>query len=265
MVTLGTTASQSRVRALREWEAWSRIPMAVLGLIWLALVIVELASGESGLLEFFGTAIWIIFIAEFLLRFTLAPERLVFVRRNWITVVALVVPAFRVFAGIRVLRAVRALRSLRLVTIIGAANRGMNALRRTMRRRGLGYALALTVGVTLLGAAGMLAFEPASSTTPGLANFGDALWWTAMLITTMGTDFWPRTPEGRVLCLLLAVYGFAIFGYITASFASFFIGQDARSSAGEVAGAKQLARIEKELQRLNAVLRGGPDQRNKAL
>ena len=39
-----------------------------------------------------------------------------------------------------------------------------------------------------------------------------------MLVSTMGSDFWPLTPEGRVLALLLSVYGLAVFGYITASF-----------------------------------------------
>lgn len=233
MSTHAIADSQKRLRALRELEAWSRMPMAVLGLIWLALVIAELLTGETGPLEFFGTAIWIIFILDFVLRLSLAPKRLNFIKQNWITVVALVVPAFRVLSGLRLFRAFRALRGLRLVRIIGAANRGMNSLRRTMRKRGLGYALAMTVGVTLLGAAGMLAFEPASATQPGFSNFADALWWTAMLITTMGTDFWPRTPEGRMLCLLLAIYGFAMFGYITASFASFFVGQDARSAPGD--------------------------------
>jgi voltage-gated potassium channel len=101
----------------------------------------------------------------------------------------------------------------------------------------------------------MLTFEPASAARPGFSNFGDALWWTAMLITTMGTDFWPITIEGRALCLLLAIYGFAMFGYLTASFASFFIGQDARSPQGEVAGARRLARIERELQRLTKAQR----------
>ena len=31
--------------------------------------------GESETLEVFGTAIWIVFIAEFVVRFTLAPEK----------------------------------------------------------------------------------------------------------------------------------------------------------------------------------------------
>ena len=89
--------------------------------------------------------------------------------------------------------------------------------------RGLGYVLGLTLLVTLLGAAGMAAFEPASEVAGGFDGFGHALWWTAMLMTTMGSDFWPRTPEGRVLCVLLALYAFAVFGYITASMASLFV------------------------------------------
>jgi voltage-gated potassium channel len=47
-----------------------------------------------------------------------------------------------------------------------------------------------------------------------------------MLLTTMGSDYWPRTPEGRVLCLLLALYAFAVFGYMTAAIAAYFVGKD---------------------------------------
>ena len=36
----------------------------------------------------------------------------------------------------------------------------------------------------------------------------------------------------RVLCLLLAVYASAAFGYITAAFAGFFVGRDAEERAG---------------------------------
>ena len=43
------------------------------------------------------------------------------------------------------------------------------------------------------------------------------------VLTTMGADYFPRTGEGRVLGLLLAIYGFAVFGYVTASIASLFV------------------------------------------
>ena len=128
----------------------------------------------------------------------------------------------------------------------------MNALRASLGRRGLGYAVLLTVLVALLGAGGMLAFEPASEVEGGFASYGEALWWTAMLLTTMGSEFWPRTAEGRALCFLLSLYGFAVFGYITAAFASFFVGRDAADAEAEVAGARDLAALRHEV----AALRG---------
>jgi voltage-gated potassium channel len=127
------------------------------------------------------------------------------------------------------LRFLRLARSLRLVRIVGTANRGLNALGKSFSRRGLGYVLVTTGLVTVLGAAGMLAFEPERQVAGGFTGYGDALWWTAMLITTMGSGFWPETAEGRVLALLLSLYAFGVFGYITASFATFFIGQEANA------------------------------------
>jgi voltage-gated potassium channel len=78
-----------------------------------------------------------------------------------------------------------------------------------------------------------------------------------MLLATMGSEFWPRTPEGRILCFLLALYGFAVFGYITASFASFFVGRDAASKQGEVAGAKEIAALRAEIAALRRDLQNG--------
>jgi voltage-gated potassium channel len=250
---------RERLDALEQLEAWLRTPMLVLSFAWLAVVLVELAWGSSRLLEVFGTAIWAVFVLEFGVRFALAPDKLPFLRANWLTVLSLLAPALRMARAFRVLRAARGLRGLRLVRIVGTANRGMNALRASLGRRGIGYVVILTVLVALLGAGGMLAFEPASEVEGGFASYGEALWWTGMLLATMGSEFWPRTAEGRILCFLLALYGFAVFGYITASFASFFVGRDAADAEAEVAGARDLAALREEIAALRGELlrRGG--------
>ena len=235
---------------LRDLDEWLRVPMLALSFLWLLLVLVELSWGTSRPMEILGIVIWVIFIAEFALRLMLAPARLAFIQANWVTVIALVVPAFRLFRAVRLLRLARAARGIRLVRIVGTANRGMNALRLSLRRRGLLYVLAITAVVVLLGAGGMLAFEPAGEVQGGFASYSDALWWTGMLVATMGSEFWPRTPEGRILCFLLALYGFAVFGYITASFASFFVGRDAASEEAETVGAADLARLRQEIEAL---------------
>ncbi|MDQ3139700.1 MAG: ion transporter [Pseudomonadota bacterium] len=255
MTSEAANERNARWRTLEQLDDWLRTPMLLLSLAWLALVLVELLRGSSRLLEIFGIAIWAIFILEFALRFALAPEKLPFLRRNWLTVIALVVPAFRLLRGLRFLRAARALRGARLVRIVGTANRSMNALKETLRRRGFGYVAGLTALVIALGAAGMLSFEPAVEIEDGFTSYGDALWWTGMLVSTMGSAYWPATPEGRILTLLLSVYGLAVFGYITASFASYFVGRDAEAaSAGPVADAEvaglraDIAALRRELQ-----------------
>jgi len=65
------------------------------------------------LVECRGTVIWAIFLLEFGLRLALAPDRLRFLRTNWLSVIALAAPAFRLVRGFRLLRFARAARGLR--------------------------------------------------------------------------------------------------------------------------------------------------------
>jgi voltage-gated potassium channel len=231
-------------------------PMIVLGFVWLVLVVVELTAGLSPFLERLGYVIWALFAGHFLLEFVLAPSKTSYLKSNWITVLALVAPALRVFAVFRFLRVVRATRGLRLLRVVSSVNRGMRALGRVMGRRGFGYVVSLTGLVIVGGAAGIYAFE---RTTPGGAvpDFGSALWWTAMVITTMGTDYFPRSPEGRLLCLLLATYGFAVFGYVTAAIASLFVARDAEADSRNFAGSHQLEAVRQELAALRRELGKG--------
>lgn len=243
-----------RWRVLHDLDEWLAWPMVLLSLAWLAIVVWELVSGTSALLETLGLAIWAIFLLEFALRLTLAPRKAAFLRSNWVTVIALAVPALRIFRALRVLRAARALRGVRLVRIVGTANRSMNALKATLSRRGFGYVAGLTLLVIFLGAAGMLSFENQQEVAGGFSSYGHALWWTGMLVATVGTDFWPATTEGRILAMLLSVYGLAVFGYVAATFASFFIGRDAADPAGPGAAGADVAALVREVRALRAEL-----------
>ncbi|MCC7208979.1 MAG: ion transporter, partial [Anaerolineae bacterium] len=162
-----------------------------------------------------------------------------YLRTNWLTAISLVIPAlriFRIFRVLRVLRAARTLRAMSFIRVLSSINRGMRAMANAMGRRGVGYVVALTAIVTFVGAAGMAYFEnpaavPSSDasgteSSTGIRSYGEAVWWTAMIMTTMGSDYWPKTVEGRILCLLLSLYALSVFGYITATIASYFIGQN---------------------------------------
>jgi voltage-gated potassium channel len=121
----------------------------------------------------------------------------------------------------------------------------------SLGRRGFGYVAAATAIVLFGGAAGMYAFEH-DVTGTGIGDYGSAVWWTAMLITSIGSDYFPKTAEGRLLCFLIGLYGFVVFGYLTATLASFFVDRDAKSKDSPTAGKDQLMRLEQELRMLRA-------------
>jgi voltage-gated potassium channel len=169
---------QERRSLIEQIENWLETPMLVLGFVWLGLLIYEFIWNLSPALEMIGTIIWIIFIIDFALKFTLAPGKIAYLKSNWLTALSLLVPAlrvFRVFRAFRILQAARATRSIRLFRVLTSINRGMKALGSSFGRRGFGYVVALTVIVTFAGAAGMLAFE--NDTPNGIKTYGDALWW----------------------------------------------------------------------------------------
>lgn len=247
---------RERYELLHRVEGWLEAPMLVLAFVWLVLLVVELTRGESQLFYVLGTAIWIVFILDFAVKLVLAPDKFEYLKGNWLTAISLVIPAlrlFRVFRALRLLRLARTGRGLRLVRVVSSLNRGMKALGASLSRRGFGYVVALTLLVTFAGAAGMFAFE---SEVPGGPNsYVESLWWTAMVMTTIGSQYWPETAEGRVLCLFLALYALGVFGYVTAALATFFVGRDAESSDAELAGATQLTLLRDEVLALRDEIR----------
>jgi voltage-gated potassium channel len=102
--------------------------------------------------------------------------------------------------------------------------------------------------VTLIGAAGIYAFEgELPNGTGGINDYGTVLWWTAMLMSTIGSDYFPRTAQGQVLCFLLALCAIAVCGYLRATLATFFVSQDAESDRAERAGAKSIQALQTEI------------------
>lgn len=248
-----------RWRTLKKLENTVETPMLVLGIAWLALLIVEFILGQRPWIERASEAIWVVFVVDFVIKLAIAPRRDVFLRKNWLTLLSLALPALRVFRLLRAARLARIAqggRHLRLLRVVTSFNRGMRALQRSLGRKGFGYVAILTVVVNLLGAAGMLAFEREVADPGGIHDYGSSLWWTAM-----GSQYWPQTSEGRMLALLLALYGFAVFGYITATVASFFVGQEekeekpAPAPASEVT-ASELQALRREIEALRAEIAG---------
>lgn len=184
-----------------------------------------------------------------------------YLQRNWLLVFSLFIPALRTLRILRIiqpLQSVHAVRGLQLLQVMTRTNKGMRMLAISIGRRGFGYVIGATIIVILMGAAGIYAFEhesPIGSAVPGgngITDYAAALWWTAMVMTTIGSDYFPRIAEGRVLCFLLSLYAVGVCGYITATLATFFVSQDTNSEATERAETTSIQALQSEIMELRA-------------
>ncbi|HVM30583.1 MAG TPA: ion transporter [Candidatus Limnocylindrales bacterium] len=229
---LAEAQQHERWQLLRTLDQMMEGPLVALSFAWLAVLLLEFVIGTDARLDLVFYALWVVFIVEVVIKLIIAPSRSAWLRGNWLKVASLAIPALRalrVLTALRFLRAAQVVRSASLLRLITTVNRGIGAIGRTLDRARFAYVLAITVLVIVVGASGMLFFEAAAGRSPAggaapITSYGEALWWTAMTMTTVGSEYAPVTAEGRLLAWLLSVYALGVFGYVTATIASHFFG-----------------------------------------
>ena len=157
-----------------------------------------------------------VFLLDFLVHLSLAPSKKAFWRLGWIDLLSSIpeIGWLRWGRAFRVFRILRALRSFQAVSEHFRADRA----RATFVVVGLMSLIAVlfaTIAVFELehGLAGS-----------NIHSAGDALWWAFATITTIGYgDHYPVTAAGRVVAVVLVVFGLSFFGAFTAYVASFFL------------------------------------------
>jgi voltage-gated potassium channel len=223
-------ARNERFELLHHVSTLLEPAMVALGLVFLSLLLMDFASvplmilGEERLDEVLQL-IWAIFLGDFVLRLVIAPDKVAFLKNNWLGALSLALPFLR---PLRVFRVARAVRGISLVRLLGGLNRGMRELRRITRGRQFTFIGALTLVVVLAGAAGSRYFDRGYPDSP-VRTLGDALWWSSALVTTMDSELYVVSTEARIISFLQRLYALSIFGYITASIATYLIGVDANA------------------------------------
>jgi voltage-gated potassium channel len=233
---------------------WLDIPLAVLALIWTVLFVVELAvqlpPETSARLLQADFAIWAVFAFVFVFEFMLAPDKARYLRTNALAAVSVVLPFARV---VRVAKLARLVRSVSLVRIALIANRATSGIAELFSTHQFQYLLAVAAVVTVLGGAGASYFERDVPDSP-FANFWEALWWATTVVTTINVGIEPTTVEGRIIGLLLRVFGLGVFGYLAGSIASFLVGRRTGGAEARAVARSDVERLAREVERLRATM-----------
>ena len=116
----------------------------------------------------------------------------------------------------------RPLRLLRLLALARIMNRSATS---SLVGRVSTYVIGTAFMSALLAAIAILDVEQ-DATDANITTFGDALWWSATTVTTVGYgDRYPVTVQGRVIAVALMLVGIATVGAVIASVTAWIVSQ----------------------------------------
>ena len=211
--TIGAAMTTTTNERLARWEARSEWPLTVAAGLFLVayawpILDVKLSTSWKSTCRLVDIVAWLAFVIDYVVRLGLADRRMHYWSRHLHDLAVIALPVLR------------PLRLLRLVMLLRVLNRGATA---GLRGRIAIYVSGATVLLIFCAALAVLDAERGHA-GGNIENFGDALWWSATTVTTVGYgDHFPLTVEGRFVAVGLMLCGVALLGVVTASIASWLI------------------------------------------
>ena len=170
--------------------------------------VVEVSPSSQSILDGIQWVSWVAFAADLLFGIYKASNKVQFLKRHPLEILAVILPF---------LRPLRLLRFISFGTLV-------------FEKVNLGKSIAITfkVIVTALFLTYLAGIEitMAERGEPGatIQSIGDGFWWAITTLTTVGYgDIYPTTTEGRFIAVGLMVSGICVLGFISATVAAWFV------------------------------------------
>ena len=194
---------------LAAWEERSSRPMFVASVLYLLAFAAPIMSTRiqepyDGYLNILQLILWGLFAADYCIRLYLAPRRLYFITHNLMNLAIVLLPAWRIVSF--------------LSMIYMTANRQYKRLSELAVKL-FGYTAIFIIMFAL-------AIYSVESSEPGamIRDLPTAYWWTFTTLATVGYgDVYPITGIGRVIAVVVMLYGVGMVAVATGALASWII------------------------------------------
>jgi voltage-gated potassium channel len=231
-----------------RWRALTDIPLSIAAAVFLGAyawqVIGDLRAPDDLITSTIIWIVWGVFVVDFVVNLVLAERRVRWFFTHFYEFLMVILPALR------------PLRLLRLVTLLAVLQRGAG---HALRGRVVVYAVGASLTLVFVAALAELDVER-NAIGSHIHNFGDAIWWACVTITSVGYgDISPVTFVGRLIAVGVMIAGIALLGTVTATLASFFLDrvEDTTKEEGDETQAA-IATLTAEITALRAELRTVP-------
>jgi voltage-gated potassium channel len=210
-----TKPSGGRHDLVDRIEEVTRFPMTLLGVAWFVIAIIVLTTdvnhSASTALVSSLFVLWVIMLAEYLVRLVVTPDTAGYLKRRWIEPATVVIPPLQGWHVVGIER----------MTLL--VREGELRVEAILKHHSLFRVLIAVVGTLFVGAWLVLLFEE-NAKGSNIHDYPDALWWAIVTVTTVGYgDRFPVTEGGRIVAVILMLVGIGLIGILTATVASVFI------------------------------------------
>lgn len=209
--------------------------IATLALCSVVLVVMDLCHVIDLAVKpyiYVDTAILLIFAADYAVRFYISDDKKNFFKQNIFDLIAILpfnslfsmLRAFRFFRIMRLTKLAKLSRIVRAGAFVGVLRRKLSGILKT---NGLIYVIYANVALIVCASVVMMLAEK--------MPLSDAVWWCIVTCTTVGYgDISPSTAVGRVVAVVLMLFGIALIGMLTGAITTYFTSYSDKKSDDEL-------------------------------
>ncbi len=182
--------------------------MSILAIISVSFIFIEETS-----YRWIDTTVWLIFVVDVSVRLFYSKSKWEYIKKNPFDIIA-ILPLDSIFRLARVARVIRVIRALSIIS------KSFKPVFDIINTNGLNKVITATIVLIFISSIPIYYLEP------NIKTYGDAFWWSIVTATTVGYgDISPETGLGRLIAIILMLFGIGLIGMITGSIATYFIGE----------------------------------------